>query len=118
MLRAADLTPELVDAATEALLMSHRKFSETRLEAMRFTVDDRAGQAVHGRYDDVVAAADVPDERLQLRAVGSALAGLLLGEGLVALPHRLELPGEVLAGRRHPEIRNTLPRGPMCSIHV
>lgn len=37
MLRAADLTPELVDAATEALLMSHRKFSETRLEAMRFT---------------------------------------------------------------------------------
>ena len=38
MLRAADLTPELVDAATEALLMSHRKFSETRLEAMRFTV--------------------------------------------------------------------------------
>lgn len=38
VLRAADLTPELVDAATEALLMSHRKFSETRLEAMRFTV--------------------------------------------------------------------------------
>jgi len=37
VLRAADLTPELVDAATEALLMSHRKFSETRLEAMRFT---------------------------------------------------------------------------------
>ncbi len=40
MLRAADLTPELVDAATEALLMSHRKFSETRLEAMRFTRND------------------------------------------------------------------------------
>lgn len=42
MLRAADLTPELVDAATEALLMSHRKFSETRLEAMRFTAWTRA----------------------------------------------------------------------------
>ena len=42
---------------------------------------------------------DVPDERLQLRTVRRALAGLLLGEGLVALPHRLELPGEVLAGR-------------------
>lgn len=43
MLRAADLTPELVDAATEALLMSHRKFSETRLEAMRFTDQLAAG---------------------------------------------------------------------------
>lgn len=41
MLRAADLTPELVDAATEALLMSHRKFSETCLEAMRFTIGTR-----------------------------------------------------------------------------
>ena len=62
-------------------------------------VDDQSGQTVHGRDNDVVAAADVPDEGLQLRAVGRALAGLLLGEGLVALPHRFELPGEVLAGR-------------------
>ncbi len=45
MLRAADLTPELVDAATEALLMSHRKFSETRLEAMRFTGHSGANNA-------------------------------------------------------------------------
>lgn len=66
----------------------------------------------------MVAAADVPDECLQLRAVRRALAGLLLGEGLVALPHHLELPGEVLAGRGHPEVRDALPWGPMCSVHV
>ena len=54
VLRAADLTPELVDAATEALLMSHRKFSETRLEAMRFTgfesEDDGASLASQGPW--------------------------------------------------------------------
>gem|GEM_PF-3670060 len=52
MLRAADLTPELVDAATEALLMSHRKFSETRLEAMRFTDDEVARSVVLPVNDD------------------------------------------------------------------
>lgn len=62
-------------------------------------VDDRPGQAVHGRDDDMVTAADVPDERLQLRAVRRALARLLFGEDLMALPNRLELPREVLAGR-------------------
>lgn len=62
-------------------------------------VDDRPCQAVHGRDDDAVAAADMPDQRLQLWTIRRALAGLLLDEGLVALPHRFELPREVLAGR-------------------
>ena len=61
-------------------------------------VDDRASGPVHGSDDDVVAVPDVADESLQLPAVGRALAGLLLGEGLVTLSHRLELPREVLAG--------------------
>ena len=64
MLRAADLTPELVDAATEALLMSHRKFSETRLEAMRFTRSSRSAAVASGEgstYGTVNAhAADLP----------------------------------------------------------
>ena len=76
-------------------------------------VDDRPGEAIHGSDDDMVAVADVPDQRLQLRAVRRALAGLLLGEDLVALPHRLELPGEVLSGRRDPDVRDALSRGAM-----
>ena len=62
-------------------------------------IDDRPGQAIHRRDDDMVATADMPDQRLQLRALRRVLAGLLFGEGLVALPHRLQLPREVLAGR-------------------
>ncbi|GAA4524673.1 hypothetical protein GCM10023160_16580 [Brachybacterium paraconglomeratum] len=66
----------------------------------------------------MVAVADVPDQRLQLWAVDRALAGLLLSEGLVALPHRFELPREVLASRRNPEVGDALSQGPMCVTHV
>lgn len=76
MLRAADLTPELVDAATEALLMSHRKFSETRLEAMRFTAQ---GRLLFGLLASIAQfEADLIRERTMLgldraRAEGKAL---------------------------------------------
>lgn len=81
-------------------------------------VDDRAGQAIHGGDDDEVAAADVPNQGGQLRAVASGLPGLLLDEDLVALSDGLELSGRVLVDAGYADVGHALPRERKCLVHV
>src|SRR5699024_5818740 len=72
-------------------------------------IDHRAGKAIHGGDDDVIARPNVPDECSKLRTVVGALPGGVLGECLVALPYGLQLPSGILVDGGDADVGDPLP---------